>query len=68
MIEIITRPRTTASATITRSTRPQLVEAITDEIPKVTLQLNVLIAVEQRLRALEKERDREPEKRWQADV
>ena len=32
-----------------------LVEAITAEFPKVTEQLNVLIAIEQRLRALEKD-------------
>ena len=36
------------------------------ELPIVTERLNALIAIEKRLRGIEKLRDREPEKRWQA--
>lgn len=43
-----------------------LLEAIRVELPKVTVQLNELIALEQRLRALERERDRERDRRWVA--
>jgi hypothetical protein len=44
----------------------QLLPAIEEELPKVTLRLNALIEMERRLRLLEKDRNREPEKRWQA--
>ena len=43
-----------------------LAQAITEEIPKVQQQIVLLSAIEKRLHSLEKERDREPEKRWQA--
>jgi hypothetical protein len=45
---------------------PELLEAINTEIPKVAQQLEILVAIEKRLRSLEPQRDREPEKRWQA--
>ena len=44
----------------------ELLPAIAQELPLVTERLNALIAIEKRLRAIEKLRDREPEKRWQA--
>ena len=44
----------------------QLIPAIEQELPVVTLRLNALIKIEERLRQLEKLRNREPEKRWQA--
>jgi hypothetical protein len=44
----------------------QLLPAIEEELPKTTLRLNALIEMEKRLRELEKLRNREPEKRWQA--
>ncbi len=44
----------------------QLLPAIEEELPKTTLRLNALIKIEERLRQLEKLRNREPEKRWQA--
>ena len=44
----------------------QLLPAIEQELPIVTLRLNALIKIEERLRQLEKLRNREPEKRWQA--
>jgi hypothetical protein len=43
-----------------------MMEAISRELPKVTPRLESLILIERRLRALEGDRDREPEKRWQA--
>ncbi len=39
---------------------------VDQELPIVTDRLNALIAIEKRLRGIEKSRDREPEKRWQA--
>ena len=44
----------------------QLLPAIAEQLPIVTERLNALIAIEKRLRQLEKLRNREPEKRWQA--
>jgi von Willebrand factor type A domain len=44
----------------------QLIPAIDEAVPRVTLQLNSLIEIEKRLRQIEKLRNREPEKRWQA--
>ncbi len=44
----------------------QLLPAIEQELPIVTVRLNALIKIEERLRQLEKLRNREPEKRWQA--
>ena len=44
----------------------ELVQVIDQELPVVTERLNILIAIEKRLRELEKLRNREPEKRWQA--
>jgi hypothetical protein len=43
-----------------------LAQAIAEELPKVQQQLTVLLAIEKRLKGLESERDREPDKRWQA--
>lgn len=43
-----------------------LMEAIGKELPRVSPRLESLILIERRLRALEGDRDREPEKRWQA--
>ena len=43
-----------------------LAQAINEEIPKVQQQLAILATIEKRLRNLEKERDRDSEKRWQA--
>ena len=42
-------------------------EAIQAELPIVEQRLSNLITIEKRLRSLEKSRDREPEKRWQAN-
>lgn len=44
----------------------ELIPAIGDELPVITLRLNALIAIEKRLRQLEKARNLEPERRWQA--
>jgi hypothetical protein len=44
----------------------QLIPAIEEMLPVVTMRLNALIEIEKRLRQLEKLRNREPEKRWQA--
>jgi len=44
----------------------QLLAAIEQDLPVVTERLNTLIAIEKRLRGLEKLRDRETEKRWRA--
>ena len=44
----------------------QLIPAIEEQLPIVTVRLNALIKIEERLRQLEKLRNREPEKRWQA--
>ena len=44
----------------------EMLPLIEQELPVVTERLNALIAIEKRLRAIEKLRDREPEKRWQA--
>ena len=44
----------------------QLLPAIEEQLPIVTLRLNALIEIEKQLRQLEKLRHREPEKRWQA--
>ena len=44
----------------------EMLTQIEQELPVVTERLNALIAIEQRLRGIEKFRDREPEKRWQA--
>jgi len=44
----------------------QLIPAIQEQLPVVTVRLNNLIDIEKRLRQLEKLRNREPEKRWQA--
>ncbi len=44
----------------------QLLPAIEQELPVVTVRLNALIKIEERLKQLEKLRNREPEKRWQA--
>ena len=43
-----------------------LLAAIEEQLPLVTVRLNALIKIEERLRQLEKLRNREPEKRWQA--
>ena len=44
----------------------QLLPAIAEQLPIVTLRLNALIEIQKRLVQLEKLRNREPEKRWQA--
>ena len=44
----------------------ELLPAIEQELPLVNDRLQALIAIEKRLRGIEKLRDREPEKRWQA--
>ena len=44
----------------------ELLPAIQQELPIVNERLAALIAIEKRLRSIEKYRDREPEKRWQA--
>ncbi len=44
----------------------QLLPLIEQDLPVVSERLNVLIAIEKRLRELEKLRNREPERRWQA--
>jgi hypothetical protein len=43
-----------------------LAQAIAEELPKVKLQLATLLTIEKRLRTLQADRDREPDKRWQA--
>ena len=43
-----------------------LVEAVQEQIPIMTTRLNTLIAIEKRLKQLEKARNLEPERRWQA--
>ncbi len=43
-----------------------LAEAISKEVPKVDIQLNALLEIEKRLRALEGARDRDPSQRWKA--
>ena len=43
-----------------------LVEAAMEEAQKATLKLNELIEIQKRLEQLTKDREREPEKRWQA--
>jgi hypothetical protein len=43
-----------------------LAQAITEEFPKVTLQLNALIALEKGVRNLAEAREHEPNRRWQA--
>ncbi|WP_435018021.1 vWA domain-containing protein [Tundrisphaera sp. TA3] len=43
-----------------------LVEAIAEQLPVVTDRLQVLISIERRLKQLEKARNLEPERRWQA--
>jgi von Willebrand factor type A domain len=43
-----------------------MAQQATEEYPKVTERLNILIGIEGRLKALKQARDREPEKRWQA--
>jgi hypothetical protein len=44
----------------------KLVEAAVEESQKAAAKLNLLFEVEKRLEQLSKDRDREPEKRWQA--
>jgi hypothetical protein len=44
----------------------KLVEAAVEEAQKATLKLNELIEIQRRLDLLAKDREREPEKRWQA--
>ena len=44
----------------------ELVKAAMEEGQKATLKLNYLLRIQERLEALRKLRDREPEKRWQA--
>ncbi len=44
----------------------KLMEGVAKELPKVGPRLESLVLIERRLRALEADRDREPEKRWQA--
>ena len=44
----------------------EMLAQVQAELPVVTERLNALIAIEKRLRSIEKDRDREPEKRWQA--
>jgi hypothetical protein len=45
---------------------PELVKLAMEEGQKATVKLNYLLAIQERLEALRKVRDREPEKRWQA--
>jgi hypothetical protein len=45
----------------------KMIVAANEEGPKSNLRVQALVAIEKRLRALQKMRDREPEKRWQAD-
>ncbi|WP_435008747.1 vWA domain-containing protein [Tundrisphaera lichenicola] len=44
----------------------EMLAQVEEDLPVVTERLNILIAIEKRLRSLEKLRNREPEKRWQA--
>ena len=44
----------------------EMLPLIEQELPVVTVRLNALIKMEERLKQLEKLRNREPEKRWQA--
>jgi hypothetical protein len=44
----------------------ELVKAVLPEVEKTTVKLNLLLEVQNRLEAMRKGRDREPEKRWQA--
>ena len=46
--------------------QPELVKTALEEGEKASVKLNVLLAVQNRLEQLAKDRDREPEKRWQA--
>ena len=46
--------------------QPELVKAALEEGEKAGVKLNVLLAVQTRLEQLAKDREREPEKRWQA--
>jgi hypothetical protein len=46
---------------------PELAKAIGEELPKVDNQLRALLAFEQRLKALDPARDKEPNRRWQAN-
>ncbi|WP_158633691.1 vWA domain-containing protein [Tautonia sociabilis] len=46
---------------------PELAKAITEELPKVDVQLRALFEFEKRLRALEPARDTEASRRWQAN-
>ncbi len=45
---------------------PEMAQQAVEEYPKVEEKLKILGGIEQRLKALKKARDREPEKRWQA--
>ncbi|HEY2155164.1 MAG TPA: vWA domain-containing protein, partial [Isosphaeraceae bacterium] len=45
---------------------PEMAQQAAEEYPKVEEKLKILNGIEQRLKALKKARDREPEKRWQA--
>jgi hypothetical protein len=44
----------------------EMLSQVAEDLPVVTERLNILIAIEKRLKELEKLRNREPEKRWQA--
>ena len=44
----------------------EMVDAASKEVPVVTDRLTALLAIQKRLESLQKARDREPEKRWQA--
>ena len=44
----------------------QMLDAVAQDLPGVTERLNILIAIEKRLRGMEKNRNRETERRWQA--
>ena len=44
----------------------QALVEIAEEFPKAQVRLNVLLEVEKKLRSIQKHRDREPDKRWQA--
>lgn len=46
---------------------PDLAQKIAQEVPKVDNQLNALLEIEKRLRAMEPARDKEASKRWQAN-
>lgn len=45
---------------------PELLKAISEELPKVQTQLAALVKIEPILKSLAKDREHEPEKRWQA--